>query len=95
MEKSSGTTSTVWSGWKWGEEDAANRERVEAGVEHAAHRTRAEIEDQRLSAGVDHYAALCALQARHDRSGTYDRDLHEFLLSELRFTLQVSGLRFS
>jgi hypothetical protein len=63
-----------------GEEDAINRERVEAGVEHAAHRTRAKVEDERLPAGLGHDAALSSLQAGHDRSRTHDRELHPKIL---------------
>jgi hypothetical protein len=44
-----------------GEKDAVYRERVEAGVEHAAHRPRAEVEDERFSAHLDHDAALSSI----------------------------------
>jgi hypothetical protein len=46
-----------------GEEDAVDGEAVESGVEHAAHRPRAEVEDERLSTRLYRDAALSPVQA--------------------------------
>jgi hypothetical protein len=43
------------------EEDAVDGERVEVSPEHPAHRPRAQVEDQCLTAGAHHDTALSSL----------------------------------
>jgi hypothetical protein len=57
-------------------EDAIDREGIEASPEHASHRPRAEVEDQRLAAGAHHNATLPPLQARGYGARSYNRDPH-------------------
>src|SRR5918995_1938609 len=57
-------------------EDAVYSERIEVRPKHAADRTRAKVEDQRLAAGTYPHATLSPLQARDHRTGSHHRDLH-------------------
>jgi len=56
-------------------EDPVYSERIQVRTEHAANRTRTEVEDKGLPTGAHHDAALSPLEARDDGAGSYDGDL--------------------
>jgi hypothetical protein len=57
-------------------EDAVYGEGIQARPEHAAHRARTEVEDDRLPTGPRYDAALAPLQAWNYGARSYDGDLH-------------------
>src|SRR5215210_588312 len=57
-------------------EDAVYGEGIQARTEHAAEGARTEVEDERLTTGAHHDAALASLEAGDYGAGTYYGDLH-------------------
>ena len=74
-QKRNGITSTVWSPWKWVKNTRFTLDGVDAEAPHAAHRTEAEVEDERLLPCLDHYAALPPPKAQRGGASADDRDV--------------------
>jgi len=57
-------------------EDAVYGQGIQARMDHAADRTRTEVEEERLSTGAHNHTALASLEAWNDGAGSYDSDFH-------------------
>jgi hypothetical protein len=73
-------------------EDAVHSEGIQASMDHAAYRTRTEVEEERLTTGAHYHAALASLVAWNDGTGSYDGDIDD---RSLRSLSNSAGQHFS
>src|SRR5215212_984824 len=72
-------------------EDAVYGERIQARAEHAADRSRTEIEDERLPTRAHHDTALAPLEVWNYGAGSYDGDVHCRSLRSLSISVSTSA----